>query len=617
MEIEMLTPDLTIIALTKPAVLIAREIQAAFKSAQVFCPRDVAGKEEVIFEKLGPILRTLYTQGRPIVGVCASGILIRTLAPVILNKVEEPPVIAVSLDKSYVIPLLGGHRGANKISHFIASALKGVMVSTTSSETITGFALDDPPKGWVLSPKSNTKSVSKSLINGKPVRLKIEAGDGSWLNKSNLWNKTGMTQVTLSDLSNAKGDVIIRPKTLVIGVGCERGAIAENLILLAEDMIKTNNLAKESIACIASIDLKADEEAMRAISGHFGVALRLFDSNKLKQETPRLSNPSDIVYREVGCYGVAEGAALAAAGEDSILVAEKRKGIGVTCAIARASDAIDIENVGQGLGKLTIVGIGPGHKDWLTPAVFKALIEAKHHVGYSLYLDLISGLGKYAKSHTFPLGSETERAKAALDLASASEDTVLVCSGDSGVYGMASLVFELMDHQRQTNWQFVEVIVEPGISAMQAAAARSGAPLGHDFCAISLSDLLTPWSAIQKRLEAAAEADFVISLYNPAGKNRRKPLEKALKIIENYRDTSCPVVVGRCVGRENEKMELCNLGSLNLNDIDMFTVIIIGNSETRLQNSSGRSFVYTPRGYKQTIRKKNDSPFHWSRTGRT
>ena len=118
-------------------------------------------------------------------------------------------------------------------------------------------------------------------------------------------------------------------------------------------------------------------------------------------------------------------------------------------------------------------------KDWLTPAVFKALIEAKHHVGYSLYLDLISGLGKYAKSHTFPLGSEIERAKAALDLASASEDTVLVCSGDSGVYGMASLVFELMDHQRQTNWQFVEVIVEPGISAMQAAAARSGAPLGH------------------------------------------------------------------------------------------------------------------------------------------
>ena len=587
-----------IIAFTKPAVSIAHEIKTILNNCEIYCPEDIASQEEISFDKAGPVIRNLFTQKIPIIGICTTGILIRTLAPIISNKDEDPPVLAVSIDKSFVIPLLGGHRGANKIGHLIATALSANMVSTTSSEAIIGFALDDPPEGWSVSSESNIKGVSRALINGSPVKLNVEAGDGSWAERRNLWNESGEIEVTLSDKSDALGDVVIHPKTLVVGVGCERGAAANDLISLTEKMLKKHKLALESIACIASVDIKADEEAIRAISSHFGVPLRLFDVSRLNQETLRLSNPSEIVFREIGCYEVSEGAALAAAGTNATLVVQKIKGIGVTCAVARSSDVIDIEKVGRGIGKLTIAGIGPGHNDWITPRVQKALIEAKHHVGYSLYIDLVSRFKKHAQIHSFPIGEETDRAKKALDLASRGEDTALICSGDAGVYGMASLIFELLHHNPNNDWRFTEIIVEPGITAMQAAAARSGAPLGHDFCAISLSDLLTPWLVIQNRLKAALETDFVVALYNPAAKNRRLPIKKAIKIIKKYRNDSCPVILGRCIGRENEKLIMSDLGSLELEKIDMLTVIIVGNSETQFQHRSGRPFIYTPRGYK-------------------
>ncbi|MDE0407138.1 MAG: precorrin-3B C(17)-methyltransferase, partial [Alphaproteobacteria bacterium] len=171
-------------------------------------------------------------------------------------------------------------------------------------------------------------------------------------------------------------------------------------------------------------------------------------------------------------------------------------------------------------------------------------------------------------------------------------------SGDAGVYGMASLLFELLDApDADPGRRGIELAVEPGISALQAAAARAGAPIGHDFCAISLSDLLTPWPEIARRLRAAAEADFVVALYNPASGRRRVQLVQARAILADHRPPDCPVVLARNLGREGEAVSITTLDDLDTDAVDMLTVIVVGSSRTRRLERGGRAWLYTPRGY--------------------
>ena len=163
---------------------------------------------------------------------------------------------------------------------------------------------------------------------------------------------------------------------------------------------------------------------------------------------------------------------------------------------------------------------------------------------------------------------------------------------------MASLLFELLDGaEADPRWRGIELAVEPGISALQAAAARAGAPIGHDFCAISLSDLLTPWPAIARRLRAAAGADFVVALYNPASGRRRIQLTQARAILAEHRPLDCPVVVARNLGREGERVDVTTLAGLDTDAVDMLTVIVVGSSQTRRLERGGRAWLYTPRGY--------------------
>jgi cobalt-precorrin 5A hydrolase/precorrin-3B C17-methyltransferase len=186
----------------------------------------------------------------------------------------------------------------------------------------------------------------------------------------------------------------------------------------------------------------------------------------------------------------------------------------------------------------------------------------------------------------------------ALDLAASGRNVALISSGDAGIYAMASLVFELIERGGRADWARIEIEGLPGVSAMQAAAARAGAPLGHDFCAISLSDLLTPWAAIERRLKAAAKADFVVALYNPVSLRRRHQLAAARQILLQARPAETPVVLGRNLGRDAETLELTTLGALDAGDVDMLTVVLIGASTTRrLARPDGGAWVYTPRGY--------------------
>jgi precorrin-3B C17-methyltransferase len=243
--------------------------------------------------------------------------------------------------------------------------------------------------------------------------------------------------------------------------------------------------------------------------------------------------------------------------------------------------------------QLYIIGTGPGDLAYLSPAAEAAIAASTNLVSYVLYLELLGSLVDGKTCHTLPLGEETNRAKLALDLAGKGDTTALLSSGDAGIYAMATLVFELMDKAPQPAWSEVEVEVIPGISAGQAAAARCGAPLAHDFCTISLSDMLTPWKIIETRLHAAGAGDFVLALYNPVSRQRSWQLSKAQEILMRYRSAETPVIVARNVTREDEDIALTRLSELDPGQVDMLTVVLIGNSQTRQFGE----WIYTPRGY--------------------
>lgn len=258
------------------------------------------------------------------------------------------------------------------------------------------------------------------------------------------------------------------------------------------------------------------------------------------------------------------------------------------------------------MSKLFAIGIGPGDPDWIVPKATRAIQESSDLVGYGLYLDLLGDLGAGKARHVLPLGAETTRARLALDLAASGRTTALLSSGDIGIYAMASLLFEMLDRQLQGQenspaWLDVELEVIPGISAMQAAASHAGALLGHDFCTISLSNLLTPWESIETRIHAAGCADFVVSFYNPVSKKRAWQLARARDILLSYRPAATPVVLGRQLGRDGQNLEITTLAQLSPRRVDMLTVVLVGNSESRQIRNGSRQWVYTPRGYSKIL----------------
>jgi cobalt-precorrin 5A hydrolase / precorrin-3B C17-methyltransferase len=383
---------------------------------------------------------------------------------------------------------------------------------------------------------------------------------------------------------------------LALGVGCARGCGAEELAALVERSLAGRGLATGAVALVASLDLKMDEPAVLALGEKLGVPARFFSASDLLTETPRLARPSEAVFRAVGCYGVAEGAALAAVGGDGALVVAKERSANATCAVARASRPLDASAIGRARGVLRIVGFGPGARNWRTVEADAALAAASDIVGLQLYLDLLGTALAGKTVHGSALGEETGRARLALDLAGEGRTVALVSSGDAGIYGLASLVFELMEREPREAWRRIDVAVVPGLSALQAAASRLGAPLGHDFCAISLSDLLTPWEVIERRLEAAAAGDFVVALYNPRSTRRRAPLVRALEILGRARGDGVHVALARNLGRAGERVTVTTLARLDVEEIDMLTLVIVGSSATRLLPGA-RPRLYTPRGY--------------------
>jgi cobalt-precorrin 5A hydrolase/precorrin-3B C17-methyltransferase len=594
-----------IILLGPGGLEVAQRIASALPDAELYAPsqRNAAAPGLLLYQDFAATLRDLFLAGRPIVALCSSAILIRILAPLLADKRSEPPLVAVAEDGSVAVPLLGGHRGANRLARQIAETLGCPAAITTAGDARFQLALDDPPPGWHLHNPDMAKAIVATLLQGREVALKVEAADPAWLTAGGApFARGGELELRVTERADpgSATRLVIHPKVLALGVGCERGIEPKDLIELVTVTLERHGFASGAIACVASLDIKAAEPAIHALAAQIGAPARFFPAGRLEDETARLANPSAEVFALTGCHGVAEGAALAAAGPAGELVVAKTRSRRATCALARAPAPLDPGRIGRAQGSLAIVGLGPGGAPWRTVEASMLLADADDWVGYAGYLDLIEAPPwRRVVRHAFALGEEEARVRRALDLAAAGRRVALISSGDPGIYAMAALVFELLEKGGDPAWQRVAIVVSPGISALQAAAARAGAPLGHDFCAISLSDLLTPWTEVERRLHAAASGDFVTVLYNPASGRRRGGLARALEILRGARPRETPVVHARNLGRAGETLALAPLAEFDAGAVDMLSLLIVGSSRTRMFASpDGRSFVYTPRGYR-------------------
>jgi cobalt-precorrin 5A hydrolase / precorrin-3B C17-methyltransferase len=457
-----------IVILGEQSVEIARRIQAMLPDAQLYGLANRTQAVDISYLNFGETVRNLYAANTPIIGICAAGILIRTLAPLLVDKRSEPPVIAIAEDGSAVVPLLGGLTGANALAAEIAAGLQVSAAITATGQLRFNIVLEVPPPGYRLLNPEHAKSFTSDVLAGATVKL---IGGATWLCQSQL----PFSEVGTHIIEVCRGDI--------------------------EAQLKTGS-------------------------------------------------PTHLIYIE------------------------------------------------SPQGSLAIIGLGPGSAQWMSSEAKTLLQSATDVVGYQTYLELATPYLSGQQCHGSDNRVERDRARQALNLAAEGRSVVVVSSGDPGIYAMAAAVLEVLEAEANPQWDALEIQITPGISAMQAAATSVGAPLGHDFCVISLSDNLKPWSVIERRIIAAAEADFAIAFYNPASKQRTWQLSRAKEILLQWRSADTPVVLAQSVGRPGANVEITKLAQLIPEAVNMQTILLIGSSQTRtFTDAKGKEWIYTPRQY--------------------
>ncbi|MBD2344545.1 precorrin-3B C(17)-methyltransferase [Anabaena subtropica FACHB-260] len=564
-----------VVVLGQNSVEIARKIIGVLPGATLYGLAGRTSGVDVSFTNFGETLRELFVGGTPIIGICAAGILIRTLAPLISDKRQEPPVLAVAEDGSAVVPLLGGLNGVNDLSRRIAEVLEVKPAITTTGDIRFRTALLSPPPGYHLANPDDAKTFISDLLAGAQVKL---LGTAPWLSNSQLPidPKGDLTiQVTERLVTPTANCLVYHPQTVAIAL-TDTSVTVDSI----QELLADAGLVPASIAGVFAPITIASSPAIHAVAHVFGVPTRFFTLNQL--ETLLTQG-----------YSVAQAAALTATGKSGQLISSSSH-----LAITISPQTIDPNTIGQPRGRLAIIGTGPGGSQWMSPEVKEILKSATDLVGYKTYLDLVGSLAEGKQRHESDNREELARATMALDLAATGRYVAVVSSGDPGIYAMAAAVFEVLDYHSKPEWESIDIHVAPGISAMQAAAATIGAPLGHDFCAISLSDILKPWSIIEQRIAAAAQADFVIAFYNPVSKERTWQLAEARNILLRYRKPSTPVVLARNISRPGQTVKVITLDQLVPDSADMRTVILVGSTQTRIiQRIDDSLCVYTPRRY--------------------
>ncbi len=582
---------ITIIALTETSYTTAVQIQQAVGGTvhgyrhRVRCANTFTNTMDFIAAQ--------FVKGHTIIGICATAILVRAIAPHIGNKYTDPPVISVAEDGSTIVPIIGGHYGGYDIAHKIGAVLRTVPAITNAGDTQLGFCFEQLPDGWTVANPHLIKPITAHMLSGQAVQLINDTPLPFAYARHFSTAATAKYSVRITHKQGYETDtsLVIYVPCVIVGVGCERGADDKNLHQLVEDSLCRHRIHPHAIKHFATIDIKVDEAAVKALCTRYDKSLRVYDKHTLNAYT--VPNPSDTVYRQVGCYGVAESAVLASNGD---IVVEKIAKQGCTVAVGLYNGTPVTQ--GHSAGVLHIVGIGAGDEEVRTAQAVYALKSADVVVGYGLYLDLVADIIGDTPTVCSPLGQETQRCCTALDLASQGKTVALVCSGDASIYALASLVFELLHrHPDHRAWHGVDIHIACGISAFQACAAKVGAPFNHDFCLLSLSDLLTPQQHIINRLHAVGQGDFVVAFYNPQSAHRTTLLPQARHILLQYRPKHTPVIIGRNIGRQDEQIIVTTLQDFDTTGVDMLSLVIVGNAATRTFVSAGRSFTYTARGY--------------------
>ncbi len=562
-----------------------------------------------------------FQEKKPIIGFCNPAILIRQLAPLLHDKWHDSPVLAIigTPPDATIITLIGGHHGGYRL----AKQLKDLWQLSLSHHQTSYPAIDDLPENWLVNLASANalkqcyqklqKGESLTVFADKPcyitAYLQIIGSDAGDANADNSQIKPAENaehaDIIISPFIPGNTETLhIIPPVLFAGLGFIRDADKQTSLALLHQACMQANILPQSLVALSSIDVKQNEPALHHLADSLNKPLRFFSNDELQHIN--VPNPSDIVKQEVGTPSVCEASALLLAGDDATLCCEKIKNTHATCAIAIKNATIEnLLNSRQFNGKkggfLYIIGLGPGDENYRLPLADSALAKADTIIGYQLYLDMIKAKFPHANFIALPLGQEIERAQTALDYAMRGHQTALLASGDAGIYALATLVMEQAKKQPLNLLPMIEVI--PGITAMQMLAARVGAPMGHDFCAISLSDLLTPRATIIERVKAAAQGDFVISFYNPQSQKRLDLLPKALDILRASRPANTPIMVGRNLGRPDEAITISDLANFDSEYVDMFCIVMVGSSTT---SYLGDRHVFTPRGYDKKPDKKEE-----------
>jgi cobalt-precorrin 5A hydrolase/precorrin-3B C17-methyltransferase len=579
---------------------------------------------------LGDAVRRLWAEVDGLVLVAATGIAVRVIAPLLGDKHTDPAIVVLDDGGHWTIALAGGHHGANALATEVAALVGATPVITTASDAAGLPALDDLPgfhtsgdvaavtrawldghpptldrsllPTWPLPPSLTTAlghppgepttrpagtspagplPTDAPRSGPEPSRVALTAGPRTSGGGKASGGRVVVTDRADVDRGEVGATVVLRPPSLVVGVGSSSGADPDGIERLVAGALAEAGLSREAVGLVATVDLKRDEPGIVALADRLAVDLRTFPAPVLaRQDVP---TPSSVVADAVGTPSVAEAAALLAAGPGAELLVPKQRSAEATVAVARRPHPE---------GHLAVVGLGPGDPAWRAPAAAAAIRAADVVVGYDLYVDLAADLlGPEHQVVRSPIGAEAGRCADALARAAAGHRVALVCSGDPGIFAMASLVCELAPEHGDP-----PVTVVPGITAAHAAAAVLGAPLGHDHAAVSLSDLLTPWEVIERRLHAVAEGDLVVSLYNPRSQRRTWQLPRAVEILAPHRPADCPVAVTTDVGRPGRQhVRRTTLAELDPTAVGMLSLVVIGSSTTRWIGDR----MVTPRGYKE------------------
>ena len=426
---------------------------------------------------------------------------------------------------------------------------------TTSGELRFGTCLLNPPSGYALGDLELGKRFVSDLLAGESVRIE---GEAPWLAQAQLHEDQQARlaiHVGHAEREPSANELLIYPRNVLLKVAHDVSA------QVLRDALHEAKLAWQSLACVV-----ADE--------------RLMASAGLREAASELAVPLRFV----------------SADEPVVAAAWRELANGVSVGVADAP--LDPQHIGRARGRLAVIGLGPGAAELMVPAVKAELARANDVLGYETYVRMAGPFRADQVLHCTDNREEMQRARHAFELAAQGRSVVVVSSGDPGVFAMAAAVLEALHESTDPQWHSVDLEILPGVSASLATAAQAGAPLGHDFCVMSLSDNLKPWSIIEKRLDLASQADLALAFYNPISRSRPWQLGVALEIVARHRTPQTPVVLGRDIGRPGQTLRVTTLGELTPEQVDMRTMVIVGSSTTcTFPRADGREWVYTPRWY--------------------